>query len=96
MSSTVLDHEPHLALFVPDDDPLLFYRAIARIACCTLLPHGHFLLEINTAIHEETRQLFTAAGFITFRLSTTATTAPASFSERLRIYRHKLTGFESE
>ena len=63
MSSTVLDHEPHLALFVPDDDPLLFYRAIARIACCTLLPHGHFLLEINTTLHEETRQLVTAAGF---------------------------------
>lgn len=63
MSPTVLDHEPHLALFVPDDDPLLFYRAIARIARNTLLPHGHFLLEINTALHEETRQLFAAAGF---------------------------------
>lgn len=63
MSLTVLDHEPHLALFVPDDDPLLFYRAIARIARHTLLPHGHFLLEINTALHEETRQLFSAAGF---------------------------------
>jgi release factor glutamine methyltransferase len=63
MSPTVLDHEPHLALFVPDDDPLLFYRAIARIAKRTLLPHGHFLLEINTALHEETRQLFAAAGF---------------------------------
>lgn len=63
MSPTVLDHEPHLALFVPDDDPLLFYRAIARIARSTLLPHGHVLLEINTALHEETRQLFSAAGF---------------------------------
>ena len=47
MSENVLDHEPHIALFVPDDDPLLFYRAIARFACQRLTPGGSLFFEIN-------------------------------------------------
>jgi len=60
---TVLHHEPSLALFVPDDDPLRFYRAIARIGQ-QLLPTGApVFVEINAALAPETRHLFTAAGY---------------------------------
>lgn len=54
----VLDHEPSLALFVPNDDPLRFYRAIAHIGLNTLAPGGHILVEINATLPAETSQLF--------------------------------------
>ena len=47
MEHHVLDHEPSLALFVPDDDPLLFYRAIAKYSVKSLTPGGQLYLEIN-------------------------------------------------
>ena len=47
MECNVLDHEPHLALFVPDDDPLLFYRAIAQYAADALKAQGSLFFEIN-------------------------------------------------
>ena len=47
MECNVLEHEPHLALFVPDDDPLLFYRAIAQYAVVALKPQGSLFFEIN-------------------------------------------------
>ena len=47
MAQNVLDYEPHLALFVPDDDPLLFYRAIAQYATKALKPQGALFFEIN-------------------------------------------------
>ncbi len=47
MERNVLEHEPHLALFVPDDDPLLFYRAIAQYASEALKPQGALFFEIN-------------------------------------------------
>lgn len=47
MRPNVLDFEPHEALFVPDDDPLRFYRAVARWADALLRPDGHIYLEIN-------------------------------------------------
>ena len=49
MSDNVLSYEPELALFVPDSDPLLFYRAIARYASKALKPGGRLLFETNTA-----------------------------------------------
>ncbi|MCR5181156.1 MAG: peptide chain release factor N(5)-glutamine methyltransferase [Bacteroidaceae bacterium] len=63
MTATVLDYEPHLALFVPDSDPLCFYRSIATIARRNLLPGGFLFLEINTAFAEELRRLLCDAGF---------------------------------
>jgi release factor glutamine methyltransferase len=62
MRSNVLDHEPALALFVPDDDPLLFYRAIARWAQRFLRPGGTGLVEINESLGPETADLFRSAG----------------------------------
>jgi release factor glutamine methyltransferase len=47
MNNNVLDHEPHLALFVPDDDPLKFYRQILSFAKKHLIPNGKLYFEIN-------------------------------------------------
>lgn len=47
MEQNVLEHEPHTALFVPDDDPLLFYRAIAQYGQQALKPNGRLYFEIN-------------------------------------------------
>lgn len=47
MEANVLENEPHLALFVPDNDPFLFYKAIARIGQKHLVPNGRIYFEIN-------------------------------------------------
>ena len=64
MRSNVLEHEPHLALFVPDDDPLLFYRAVARWAGSLLVPGGYGIVEINEALGLRTAEVFREAGFV--------------------------------
>ena len=84
MRPNVLDHEPHLALFVSDDDPLIFYRAIAGWALALLKPGGYGIVEINEALGCQTADLFRNAGlrdveiirdlsdrdrFVSFRLS---------------------------
>ena len=57
MSRNVLDFEPHLALFVPDSDPLLFYRRISALAQQWLKPGGMLFFEINERFGPETVQL---------------------------------------
>ncbi len=63
MEEHVLRHEPHLALFVPDDDALRFYRALARIGRACLHPGGRLMAELNAALAGDTAQLFAAAGY---------------------------------
>ena len=63
MDSNVLDYEPHLALFVPDCDPLLFYRAIALYAIKHLTANGCLYFEINQAYPAETTSLLEQTGF---------------------------------
>ena len=63
MAPHVLNHEPHLALFVPDADPLLFYRAISRIGLQALRQGGGVAVEINEALPDETCQTFVDAGY---------------------------------
>ena len=63
MRPNVLDWEPDLALFVPDDDPLRVYRAVARWAQRFLRQGGVGLVEINEALGPETAEVFRAAGF---------------------------------
>ena len=63
MRANVLDHEPHLALFVSDDDPLIFYKALAQWASHLLKPGGLCVVEINEALGQETAALFVEAGF---------------------------------
>ncbi len=62
MASQVLDYEPTMALFVPDDDPLLFYRAISHYALSTLRREGRLYFEINPCYANELKaMLFTLA-----------------------------------
>ena len=63
MSSVVLDHEPALALFVPDDDPLLFYRTIAQFGLSHLTKSGKLYFEINAAYGAETCQMLREMGY---------------------------------
>lgn len=63
MRRNVLGYEPGLALFVPDDDPLLFYRAMATAATRLLAPTGVGIVEINEALGPETEEIFRSAGY---------------------------------
>jgi len=65
MNIKVLEHEPHLALFVPDDDPLLFYKKIAGFAKNHLADKGMIFLEINEALGKEVTELFQSNGYKT-------------------------------
>ena len=58
MRDNVLKWEPALALFVPDEDPLVFYRALAVWAAALLKPHGVMWMEVNEALAHETAALF--------------------------------------
>ena len=63
MERNVLEYEPSLALFVPDDDPLLFYRAISRFAKTALKDGGNLYFEINPLYAEPLKQLMQEEGF---------------------------------
>ncbi len=63
MCRNVLDYEPHTALFVPDDNPLLFYHAIAEKALNALHPGGSLYLEINPRFDRQLIQLLTDRGY---------------------------------
>ena len=64
MELHVTEWEPHTALFVPDDDALRFYRAIAKIGQTDALkPGGHIYVEINQALGKETAELFESYGY---------------------------------
>lgn len=63
MRSNVLDHEPHGALFVPDTDPLIFYKEIVTQAAEILKPGGLLAMEINEKFGKDVAQLLVSAGF---------------------------------
>ncbi len=63
MERRVTDFEPHAALFVPDDDPLLFYRAITRFATVALRTGGQLFFEINRRFGRQVCELMRQAGF---------------------------------
>ena len=63
MEQNVLDYEPHTALFVPDDDPLLFYRAIAEYGTKALKPDGWLYFEINPLYAEPLCELLSAMSY---------------------------------
>ena len=63
MSENVLNYEPHLALFVEDTDPLLFYRRIAETANTLLLPEGTLYYEINARFGNETKAMLESMGY---------------------------------
>lgn len=63
MEANVLDHEPHTALFVPDNDPLRFYTPIAHFATENLVAGGRLYFEINPLFANELREMLGQAGF---------------------------------
>ena len=63
MNKNVLDYEPHLALFVENDDPLLFYKAIIDFAIKNLNKNGKIYFEINQSLASETKNLLENKGF---------------------------------
>lgn len=65
MRPNVLEYEPELALFVPDDDSLVFYRAIEHWASGLLAPGGAVFMEINEDLGDETSALFAQRGWQT-------------------------------
>jgi release factor glutamine methyltransferase len=65
MEANVTKHEPHLALFVEDENPLIFYQKIADFALTNLQQNGVLYFEINQALAQETQKLLEQKGFIT-------------------------------
>jgi len=63
MNANVLDYEPGLALFVPNEDPLLFYRKIAQLALVSLQTRGWLYFEINEYLSKEMDVLLKDIGF---------------------------------
>ena len=70
MSPNVLNHEPHLALFVENNNPLLFYKAIVEMSKRNLNSQGLIYFEINEYLAEETKSLFSSTCFKTIQLKT--------------------------
>lgn len=68
MAVNVLEHEPQTALFVPDADPLLFYRAITRLAVQTLSKGGRLYFEINPIYADDTCRMMRAEGMTAVEL----------------------------
>ena len=68
MLANVLDNEPHLALFVPDNNPLLFYKKIANLAFTSLPKNGLLFFEINEQFGKETVAMLSAIGFVDIEL----------------------------
>lgn len=68
MEDNVLNYEPHLALFVENNDPLIFYRSIAEFALINLRPHGNLYFEINEAHGDEMCEMLQQMGFIDIEL----------------------------
>ena len=68
MHANVLDWEPHTALFVPDCDPLLFYRTIAKKGLILLKPGGRLYFEINRDHGKETMEMLATLGYTNIEL----------------------------
>ena len=63
MSDNVLDNEPHIALFVEDENPLVFYIKIADLGCETLKPNGRLFFEINPLFYNEMIEMLAQKGY---------------------------------
>jgi release factor glutamine methyltransferase len=68
MNANVLNYEPHLALFVPNNDPLIFYRTIAEKGVRALKPGGRIIVEINERFGKEVSETFARGGFTNIRI----------------------------
>ncbi len=82
MEENVLSYEPHLALFVPQEDPLLFYRVIAQYARRHLTPGGTLYFEINRAYGAEMQTLLGTLGYTDVQLREDANGNPRMISAK--------------
>jgi len=73
ISNNVLENEPHLALFVEDDNPLIFYSKIADLAKIHLKKEGLLFFEINQYLGKETVAMLKHKGFNSIKLKITNT-----------------------
>ncbi len=85
MHNNVTDFEPHTALFVPEDDPLIFYRAIADFALVNLKPDGYLFFEINENLGNETVELLQQKGFKKIELRQDMSGRDRMISSRLTV-----------
>ncbi len=82
MDKNVLDYEPHLALFVTDDDPLIFYRKIAEAGKQMLKPGGKLYFEINALLGEETSRMIERHGYSDIRIENDISGKPRFISAK--------------
>jgi release factor glutamine methyltransferase len=68
IQSNVLNHEPHLALFVPDHDALIFYKALAQFGKDRLYNNGFIFCEINEEAADNVKQIFAKAGYVNIEI----------------------------
>jgi release factor glutamine methyltransferase len=87
MHNNVTDFEPHTALFVPENDPLIFYRAIADFALVNLKPDGYLFFEINENLGNETVELLQHKGFKKIELRQDMSGRDRMISSRLTVDR---------
>jgi len=85
MNKNVLNYEPHIALFVADNDPLIFYRIISELAPSLLKSEGHIYFEINEKYGTEIMNLLTSKGFLNIILK-------RDINGRARMVRGRLPG----
>lgn len=85
MHNNVTDFEPHTALFVPENDPLIFYRAIADFALANLKPDGYLFFEINENLGNETVELLQHKGFKKIELRQDMSGRDRMISSRLTV-----------
>lgn len=85
MEKNVLEYEPETALFVSDEDPLVFYRAIAGFAARYLKPGGHLFFEINEFLGEEMKRLLLELGFVGLQLRTDVNGRPRMIVGRKKL-----------
>jgi release factor glutamine methyltransferase len=68
MQSNVVDYEPHTALFVPDNDPLVFYKSIAAFGKTNLSNNGQIFLEVYVDYAEAVKNVFLSAGYLSVEI----------------------------
>ena len=69
ISKNVIDYEPHLALFAHATDPLIFYKALSKVAVKNINPGGRLLVEINERLGQEIQTIFLEAGLSSITIS---------------------------
>ncbi len=82
MDANVLDYEPATALFVPDSDPLRFYRAIATYGVSALKPSGRLYFEINSRFPNETKEMLKGLGYTDIEIISDISRRPRFVSAR--------------